>query len=220
MSLSFEDIYEELKNNPEEILEYGDKIDIPILKNYLSENIDSLYDITIEGKEYHIRIKDIINFMTLRDYHDGISIYSESIRGVPIAYFLYAVLSFFNEKINDLGGNYGEIIQKRLDIIAEDKRVKLVNECYKSNDPNLERVSVNPELKDAIFKDMPSYYRHGLKETLAIFIYLKLCKLLTYDDEFLAENQTGEAALKHEDINHIREITPSNNKVVCYEIMT
>jgi len=51
----------------------------------------------------------------------------------------------------------------------------------------------------------------------AIYIYIKMCKVLTYDDEYYAVNQEGIIASKHKDISHISNITPNDNKVVCFE---
>ena len=51
----------------------------------------------------------------------------------------------------------------------------------------------------------------------AIYIYIKMCKVLTYDDEYYAVNQRGPATIKHKSIEHLSSITPSNNKVVCFE---
>lgn len=51
----------------------------------------------------------------------------------------------------------------------------------------------------------------------AIYIYIKMCKLLTYDEEYYAVNQRGKAIEKHQSIDHVSTITPENNKVVCYE---
>ncbi len=75
-------------------------------------------------------------------------------------------------------------------------------------------MQVNQKLKDAVFKDMPNYEYDLLK---AVYIYIKLCKILSYDEEFYAANQKGEAATFHENVEHISEITPENNAVVCYE---
>ena len=44
-----------------------------------------------------------------------------------------------------------------------------------------------------------------------------MCKLLTYDDEYYAVNQRGQATLKHKDIHYVSSITPTQNKVVCFE---
>ena len=51
----------------------------------------------------------------------------------------------------------------------------------------------------------------------AIYIYIKMCKLLTYDEEYYAVNQRGEVAEKHKSIDYISSITLDNNKVVCFE---
>ena len=51
----------------------------------------------------------------------------------------------------------------------------------------------------------------------SVYIYLKLCQLLTYDTEFYAVNQKGPRIKKHTNISHVKEITPEHNDAVCYE---
>ncbi len=200
----------------EEIVEHSKKIKNEFLEKYLEENKDYEYKITIEEKDYSIKLKDIVNFITLNDndFFAANIMYSPS-KEIPVEHFKYAVLSFFKEKFSDLDINFGEIIERRLDQISRDDQIKLINQVYKTNDPNLPFVSVNQKLKEAILKDMPNY--HGYKIFEPLYIYIKMCKLLTYDDEFYAVDQKGPIAELHQDIFHISEITPENNKIVCYE---
>jgi len=131
---------------------------------------------------------------------------------MPREHFRYALLTWFKEtfKENNLGG----VIDERIKKLSQDPTVQLINQLYKSNDPSIEKIKINPKLREAIFKD--KIKSHSPLEN-AIYIYIKMCKLLTYDEEFMASNQTGPLATIHEDISHIYEITPEDNKVVCYE---
>ena len=73
---------------------------------------------------------------------------------------------------------------------------------------------INEELRTAVYQDMPDYTDPLMKAT---YIYIKLCKLLSYDEAFYAANQKGKIAEFHENREHLSEITPTNNNVVCYE---
>ena len=79
------------------------------------------------------------------------------------------------------------------------------------------KANISYELRVAIFKDMP---KDNSLLNIAIYIYIKLCKMLSYDEEFYATNQKGEIAAYHENIDRISEITPDNNIIVCYEFAT
>lgn len=97
-----------------------------------------------------------------------------------------------------------------------------INKNEKTNDDYTYGVSVtdlihlDKEFEQVVTKDMnPSY---SLLEK-AIYIYYKLCELLSYDQEYYAANQKGEEADKHLDIERINSITLLNNEVVCYEFI-
>lgn len=71
---------------------------------------------------------------------------------------------------------------------------------------------MNSELLNTLFLNIPN---NLTKLEQAIFLYIKLCKLLTYDEFFYTMNK--DAIKYHEDINNLKNITLENNKVVCYE---
>ncbi len=89
-----------------------------------------------------------------------------------------------------------------------------INQFTSTEDDFQGRFSVSPRLEREILKGMPKDY--SLMQQ-AIYIYMKMCKVLTYDQEFYAANQGGIVAARHEDIEHLQTITPTNNEVVCYE---
>ena len=71
---------------------------------------------------------------------------------------------------------------------------------------------MNSELLNTLFLNIPN---NLTKLEQAIFLYIKLCKLLTYDELFYTMNE--DAIKYHENINNLKNITLENNKVVCYE---
>lgn len=97
-----------------------------------------------------------------------------------------------------------------------------INKNEKTNDDYIDGISISdlihldPDFETEVLKDMNPTY--SLLES-AIYIYYKLCELLSYDQEFYAANQKGESADKHCDINHINSINVLNNEVVCYEFI-
>lgn len=97
-----------------------------------------------------------------------------------------------------------------------------INKNEKTNDDYIDGISMSdlinldPEFENEVLKDMNPTY--SLLES-AIYIYYRLCELLSYDQEFYAANQKGESAEKHCDINHINSINIENNEVVFYEFI-
>jgi len=73
---------------------------------------------------------------------------------------------------------------------------------------------VSNELRNAVIDGMPEEYTTLEK---AIYIYIKLCKLLTYDEEFYVFKDYKQYTEKHGKIDSIRKITPDNNGVTCFK---
>ena len=75
-------------------------------------------------------------------------------------------------------------------------------------------IKIDSDLEKVIMDGFP-YDASELE--MAIYIYIKMCKVLTYDEEYYAVNQMGVATEKHRSTSHIALITPQNNQVVCFE---
>lgn len=77
-----------------------------------------------------------------------------------------------------------------------------------------DEIQLTEELKEAVYKDMPD----GLnKLERAVYIYGRLCQILTYDPGVYAESEKGPITLRHENRARLNTITPENNRVICYE---
>ncbi len=107
-----------------------------------------------------------------------------------------------------------EMLKAEIAKAMQTKQAKKVDEYSSTKDVNLDDTFLNKKLVDYVFDGMPKNY--SLIEK-AVYCYIKLCKTLTYDPEFYANNQTGMIARKHQDISNLSKITPENNQIVCYE---
>ena len=91
-------------------------------------------------------------------------------------------------------------------INSKDIDIEAINKVLKT-DP-LPKVSISNSLKQEILKDIPKSYK---KLDIATYIYIKLCKILSYDEEYLVNNQRGSVLDKHVKIDNIKNITIKNN---------
>ncbi len=187
--------------------------------SYVENSKNKLFKLYIDGNECCISISDIISFMNLSE-NDFIELCEnpriKELHGMKKEHFIYAVAKYFScttdskkyELAFSFKSRYRDIIfSKFIDIEA-------INKFVMPSDPIAESAVVSDELKDAILSNMPRDFSDLQK---AIYIYIKMCKLLTYNTEYFAVAQIGDATLKHKNVGYITQITPKTNEVVCYE---
>lgn len=188
-------------------------------EKFLEKHKNNHYNIEIEGKQYSIPIEQIISFLQLSDEQfDNICENKEikEINGIPKEYFIYATFRFFKE--NRPMDNFiipNNIIDRIRNIGSLQKiDLQAINTHLTTTDTKYQNIQINNEFEKAITTGMPENLT-DLEKT--IYIYIKMCKLLTYDDEYYAVNQKGIATEKHKSTDYISSITLKNNKVVCFE---
>lgn len=188
-------------------------------ERFLEKYNGNNYNITIENVKYSIPIEQIISFLTLStEEFDNICSNEEikTINNIPKEHFVFAVIKFFKENNLPTKYQFPTTIKEKIVAISTHQKIDIeaVNKITIISDYNIDKTVISPELKNAILEGLPA---DSTEIEKAIYIYIKMCKLLTYDDEFYAVNQKGEVARRHEDITRVVTITPTNNKVVCYE---
>lgn len=186
-------------------------------EKYREKTQNDNYEIVIDGKNYKIPIMLIYQFMGLNsESFNNVISNGNDINGIPLAHFLYAVGKYYED--NKIAENYliNEELKSRLKEIKSSEKVdvQMVNKYLDTNDSLLEQMKVNIELQDLILSDISPEFNDLEK---AIYVYIKMCKVLTYDEEFYAVNQKGPLSEKHKTINNVANISLTNNKVVCYE---
>lgn len=83
-----------------------------------------------------------------------------------------------------------------------------------NSDVFLPYTKLDKNLVDYIMSDLPSEYK---KIEIAIYLYIKLAKTLSYENEYYIFDGDSKVAKKHENINNVKNINLLNNEVVCYE---
>lgn len=175
---------------------------------------DKNYSLNIDNVEHSYSVSEFIKFLELNEKEYNDFFYTGDI--FLKENFIFALVNYFKD--NSILSNYilPDNILGRLRELNFNKKIDIeaLNEHLEIIDHNVDAIEINNKLRDHILSDIDPNLSTLEK---SIYIYIKMCKTLTYDDEFYAYNQTGEVAKKHEDINHIKNITPTNNVVVCYE---
>lgn len=191
-----------------------DLISYGILKKQLQ---NKTIQAKVDGITYNIPANKIIEFLeldtkTLDDY-----INTPNRKGsISKEAFLYIVRRFIiREELMD-NFIFPENIEKRITDIVNYEILDFESQNTYLSDGNslTSKTNLNPKLIEAITKDIPANYSTLEK---AIFIYIKMCKILSYNDEFFAAKQRGLAAEKHRMIDYIETISPQFPEVVCYE---
>ena len=185
--------------------------------SFLKKYEDKTFEIYIEDNKYNFEIKDFINVINMSK-EDFASFFAkdELIGGVSKREYAYALEEFLSiERVFDCYMMPEETISRFNELCSYELiDFESVNNILDSEAYLYEEAILQDELKQYLFEGMPKDLPNIEK---AIYLYIKACKLLSYDEEFYLSNQKGMAALKHQDINNLSKINLSNKKIVCYE---
>lgn len=186
---------------------------------FLEKNKGNNYNLSIDEKKYSIPNEQLISVMKLPDEQFDMLLSNDKIKNiynVPKNHFIYAAFKFFEE--SKVIGNFlvPDNICKHYRELKSLQKVdfEALNKILFTADTKYKEINLNNELRRAIVEGMPEDATDLEK---AIYIYIRMCKLFTYDDEYFAVNQRGEAAKKHKSADYISSITLENNKIVCFE---
>lgn len=174
-------------------------------------------DFLIDGQTYRIKGSDIISFIELpeEEYRKIIS-KNEPFHNIRLDYMFYIVAAFFvNYNLSD-SYHFPADLQERLKniLIYKDYDYESINNTFKNTNSSVDQTKVDKDLEAAILDGLNDDYTLLEK---AIYIYINMCNILVYNDEYYATEQIGVNQEKHHDINFITQITPQNNEAVCYE---
>ncbi|MBR4261883.1 MAG: hypothetical protein IKQ35_00780 [Bacilli bacterium] len=180
---------------------------------------DYVFPIVIDGSLYEIKGEDLIAVLELDvDDFDNLCFNDDirEFRGMPKEQIIYAAGQFVKRtKIND---SYilPEEINDRIDDILSNQIIDLESVNFQADriDEQYEQIHVDDGLKKRILEGMDPNFTDLEK---AIYIYIMMCKTLTYDEEYYAVGQKGPATEKHKQREYIEEINIDHNEVVCFE---
>lgn len=188
-------------------------------EKFLEKHKGNKYNIDIDGNKYSIPTEQLISLMQLPDEQfDNLcsSVDMKKINEIPKEYFIYAAFNFFRE--NKALEEYlmPDIVANRYRDIGTLQKIDLqaINKYLTTTDTKYQSIKIDSNLEHEIISGIP---KNTTDLEKAIYIYIKMCKLLTYDEEYYAVNQKGVATEKHKSTDYVSSITLENNKVVCFE---
>ena len=187
--------------------------------SFLEKHNGNKYNIEIDGVKCSFPIEELVEIMQMPSARFDEICSNDSIKeinGYKKEVIIYAAFKFFRE--NKVFEEYImpiNIAQRYREIGTLQKiDLQSINKYLTTTDKKYQDVEIDEELEKAILEGMPEDATDLEK---AIFIYIKMCKLLTYDEEYFTVNQKGEATEKHKRVEYVSTITLQNNKVVCFE---
>lgn len=174
----------------------------------------------VDGEVVSIKVSDLLKVLTMKEEEFTQFVYGKN----PFAYSKEIVVYMLNDfiKRNRIMEKYHleeYIINRYKDLEAQSIiDYESINKNLKANDDDLEgnslieQITINEQLYEEVFKYHKNTY--SSLET-AMYVYVRLCELLTYDQGYYASPKTDDVN-KLEDVNNI---SLTNNAVTNYEFL-
>ena len=182
-----------------------DNLNVLLQKSKILEN-SKYYEYYNDNKKYTIDVNKIFDILTMNE-NDFNNINKDNINNEKRIITYNAVIDFYNKYLNS--DDYLTYMHKRyLDII------EIVNiETYKKED-NISSIIINKSLKDKILSGLNDNYNNLEK---AIYIYINMCRNLSYDEELYVEAKNDTLVNKHLDTSLVSQIDLNNNEIECLQ---
>lgn len=217
--------FEQLVLSRQIVLQPDEQQKLNTLKNsisfekFLEKNNGNNYNTDIDENKYSIPVEQLVSLMQLPNEQFDILCSSTNIKdinGIPKEHLIYAAFKFFRE--NKVLEDYlmpGVVINRYNDINSLQKiDLQAINKHLSTTDTKYQNIQIDSNLEHEIISGIP---KDATTLEKSIYIYIKMCKLLTYDEEYYAVNQRGVATEKHKSTDYVSTINLENNKVVCFE---
>ena len=195
----------------------NDKCSIEAL---LESSKDEYYTISVEDKDVVISVYAMLKLFvgSEQKFANIFKKDNKGILGLDKKEFAYVLSEYLDER--EILKRYvlGDALKTRYNKLKQQSYIDFQSINYFEDEKKYKYdVEINKDLKREILKHMNPKYSDLEK---SIYIYIKLCKLFSYDPNYYANGQRGESALFHKDLNRISTINSSDDEIVCYEFNT
>lgn len=200
-----------LNNN--QIRKYSSLVSLIDNKNSMKKLTEGKFKYYYEGKEKEYRSDIIINLLSLDTIAFKKKFESENIIGLEKDELL-VLLATFIKNIDEKKYIYpNNLLENAKYIQSITNEYSVLGKIKLMPRPSyLNQIKLNEQFEKYIMNQVPENLSIYEK---AIFIYIRLCKILTHDEE-----DTGEISyINHKNPNRIKTINENNNIIVCYEFV-
>ena len=171
----------------------------------------------LDGIKYTVTIKEMIDFLQAED-----NLYKKMLKrknykqNLPTEVIAYFIKCFYikNESIEKYV--LPEKLLERMRDISESRVIDIeaIDKMPKTNCCWLDQIKIDAELEKKVLDSIPSNLNITEK---AIYLYILLCKVFSYDPYYFGYDPDAPFNFKHKSIEGISEINIQNNWLVCYE---
>ena len=172
--------------------------------------------VEIDDRLYFIPLITCISFLELNELEfKNIVLNEKRYNNIRLEALIYSIIDYFS--LNNLFSKYmfpDKIVKRYLDL-KNNKYIDIegLNKCLETKDKLLNQVKLNEELLEVINKKYDFSTLNNI-----IRVYIKLCKLLTYDEKYYFDEIGNlDLYIKHMDLSNLTKINEENNKIVCFE---
>lgn len=220
------DSIEYLINNKKLILNEKEKKRYKLLKKLLKQEEDKYFNelqktfkdeiltFKVDKTTYNYEAEKLIEILKLNQKE--FITYLRDFKDIKTEHYIYIIKDFINqiEIINNYNLPY--IILDKINWIenTEEYDLEAINFITEIDNDNLKKVNIDKNLIYELIKDIPKDYT---KLEQAIYVYIKMCKLLKYDHTFYVADNNDYQKQQKRKLEHVESVNMINKTIICYE---
>lgn len=188
-------------------------------ESFLKKYSGKMFSFKIDGFIYIVSFKSFLYLINL-SIEDFESLCKDEtikfIDGIPKVYMIYAFAEFINNESILKDYLVSDDVRLKYEAIKSNQLVDLeaINKHLETKDTLFQKIHIDKSLEDAILSGIPVDFNDLEK---AIYIYIKMCRIFTYNEEYFTKYFDEDIKRKHKDLSYVDQINLFNNEAVCFE---
>ena len=188
-------------------------------ESFLKKYSGKMFSFKIDGFIYIVSFKSFLYLINL-SIEDFESLCKDEtikfIDGIPKKHMIYAFAEFINNESILKDYLVSDDARLKYEAIKSNQLIDLeaINKHLETKDTLFQKIHIDKSLEDAILSGIPVDFNDLEK---AIYIYIKMCRIFTYNEEYFTKYFDEDIKRKHKDLSYVDQINLFNNEAVCFE---
>lgn len=188
-------------------------------ESFLKKYSGKMFSFKIDGFIYIVSFKSFLYLINL-SIEDFESLCKDEtikfIDGIPKKHMIYAFAEFINNESILKDYLVSDDVRLKYEAIKSNQLIDLeaINKHLETKDTLFQKIHIDKSLEDAILSGIPVDFNDLEK---AIYIYIKMCRIFTYNEEYFTKYLDEDIKRKHKDLSYVDQINLFNNEAVCFE---
>lgn len=188
-------------------------------ESFLKKYSGKMFSFKIDGFIYIVSFKSFLYLINL-SIEDFESLCKDEtikfIDGIPKKHMIYAFAEFINNESILKDYLVSDAVRLKYEVIKSNQLIDLeaINKHLETKDTLFQKIHIDKSLEDAILLGILADFNDLEK---AIYIYIKMCRIFTYNEEYFTKYFDEDIKRKHKDLSYVDQINLFNNEAVCFE---